>query len=351
MNITTKRTEQWVIVFTCLVVLFASLPAMVLGQPYISTKGGLINVIEGQAEVHNARDMRWEKAKPLLQMRQGDELRIHENSRVEMLLNPGSFARLGPESTVRLVNDRLTALSLELLSGSMEVEAGNIKSIRQIAVSVSGQGFNIVKDGVYRFDINDSGTATARVFRGEMVTVAANGKTSRMKKSSSATFGSVDTKEAFNHFDTKQIDNLSEWGVFRSEQLAQSNLGVIRSFSQGYYPGGLFGYSGFGPYRWSCGWYYDPFYTFYTYMPCQNNFFSPYGGFFFSPIVVVTNAGRGVGTNRGESLSRSHDSIGPSPGSGLGRGSAPSSGSSPMSAPSGGSMRSEGGRQSAPARH
>lgn len=352
MKTTTQGIRQWIVFFMGLGALLTILPEIVSGQPYISTKGGLINVIEGRVDVHNARDMRWEKARPLLQLRRGDEVRVRENSRVEMLLNPGSFARLGPESTVRLVNDRLTELSLDLVSGSMEVEAGNVKSIGHIDVSVFGHLFNIRKDGVYRFDVNEPGSATARVFRGEMVTVSANGKTTRMKKSSAATLTSAKGDVAFVHFDTKQMDSLSEWGAFRAGQLAQSNRGVIRSLSQGYYPGSYYGSYGLSPHGWGCGWFYDPFFGYYTYMPCRNDFFSSYGGgFLFSPIVVVSNGGhRGIGTSRSEGFSRGHESIGS--GGGFSPAPSPSVGPSAVGSSSAGSSRSEGGAHSpTPVRH
>lgn len=353
MKPTTKRIQQWIVLFMGLGALLTVLPELILGQPYISTKGGLINVIEGQVDVHNARDMRWEKARPLLQLRQGDEVRVRENGRVEMLLNPGSFARLGPESTVRLVNDRLTELSLELMSGSMEVEAGNVKSIGHIDVSVFGRLFSITKDGIYRFDVSDSRSAKARVFRGEMAAASANGKTTKMKKSSEATITGANAAVAFGRFDTKQMDSLSEWSALRAGQLAQSNRGVIRSFSQGYYPGSYFGYYGLSPYGWGCGWYYDPFYGFYTYMPCRNEFFSPYGGYLFSPIIVVSNGGHhGIGTNRSEGLSRGHESISSSSGGGFTPSASPSVHPSTAGTPSGGTSRSEGGaRSSTPIRH
>ncbi|MBZ5536694.1 MAG: hypothetical protein LAO31_12120 [Acidobacteriia bacterium] len=353
MKTTTRGIQRWIVVFMGLGALLTILPELVLGQPYISTKGGLINVIEGRVEVHSARDMRWEKARPLLQLRQGDELRVHENSRAEMLLNPGSFARLGPESAARLVNDRLTELSLEVVSGSLEIEAGNVKSIGHIDVSVFGHLFSIMKDGIYRFDVSDPGPATARVFRGEMVTVSANGKTTRIKKSSQATIAGANATLAVGRFDTKQMDSLSEWSAFRAGQLAQSNRGVIRSFSQGYYPGGYYGYYGAGIYGLGCGWFYDPFFSFYTFMPCRNDFFSPYGGYLFSPIVVVSNGGHhGIGTSRSEGTARGHESIGSSSGGGFTPSSSSSVGPSAVGSPSGGTSRSEGGARSpTPIRH
>ena len=340
MKTATKATGQRVVTLLGLTLLLAMLPANAWGQPYISTRGGLVNVIDGQADMHNGRDMKWQKARPLLQLRSGDELRSRENSRVELLLNPGSFARLGPDSTVRLVNDRLTELSLGLLDGSMEVEAGNLKIIGQMTVSVLGHQFMIVKDGIYRFDVNGSESATARVYRGEMRTITANGKTTRMKKSSEATIQGTSATMALGHFDTRQIDSLSEWAAFRAGELARANRGVIQGYSQGYFAGpySYYGY-GFNPFLWGGGWFYDPFYGFYTFLPGYGNYYSPYGGY-YTPIIVVTNGGQRAGSIR-NGPSGNRESITPSGGFGS-KGpsfSGPTVMSPPMSTP-----RAEPGR-------
>ncbi len=327
-----NNIQKWVfkggLIVGCLALL--TLPAELAAQPVISSKGGLINVINGKAEVQSFRDMRWEKARGLSQMARGDELRTQDNSYAEVLLNPGSYVRLGPNAELRMVNDRLTDLSMDLLSGSMELEAANLKMIHHIDVTLRGRLFTIQKDGVYRFDILDSRTARARVFRGQMLALQPNGKKIKLKKSHEADIVEGNTALALTRFDPKVVDQLTAWSASRSQFLARANY---RSYAGGgfssYLPMGYFG-------GYPCGfgsWFYNPFFGMYTFLPgCgfYDGYFSPYG--FYYPTVIV-NSGRGV--FRAENVAHAHESIRSSFGSrGFRGGSQPSfSGATPSSGP------------------
>ncbi len=106
MTTTSSIHKKWTGVMVCAVAFFLTIPSVILAQPYISSRGGLVNVVQGTAEVQRSNDMRWNRARTLVQMSSGDQLRTGANSYVEVLMNPGSFARLGPESQMKLVNDQ-----------------------------------------------------------------------------------------------------------------------------------------------------------------------------------------------------------------------------------------------------
>lgn len=250
---------------------------MAYTQPVISVKGGLVNAVEGKAEYHSGRDLRMQKLEPFLQLRRGDEVQVRPNGRVELLLNPGSFARLGAETQMRLVNEQLSSLVLELRSGSMVIEAGNIKSIGRIEVQLGGHSFFIVKDGIYRFDVETLGSAQARVFRGEMQTTDAKGKTVSMKKSRAVSLVLSKGTLAFTHFDIHQTDSLDEWSAYRAGLLERANVGVLRAYRNGYPITGYYGYGLLGG-----GWFYNPFYGTYTFLPGSFSYFrSPYGFYYY----------------------------------------------------------------------
>ncbi|MDD5543516.1 MAG: hypothetical protein PHX83_10115 [Acidobacteriia bacterium] len=287
------------------VLMLFGLSQLALGQPYISTRGGLVNTISGRADVHGARDLRWEKARQLLQLHDGDELRVAENSYVELLLNPGSYARLGGDSLVRMNNTGLMSLDLNLRRGSMEIEATNLKSVKRIRVSLNNRDFYIVKDGIYRFDVDPSGASGARVFKGEMQTMASNGHMKNLKKSAEADIEANGTV-AFTKFDTHMMDSLSEWSAGRANQLARANARAMRSYmnnfsmySPYYWPAGYFG-------MWGGGWFYDPFFGGYTFFPGYwfNSFYGP--NFFGPPVIIVQQPN---GTRRVESTNRGHETL------------------------------------------
>jgi len=45
-------------------------------------------------------------------------------------------------------------------------------------------------------------------------------------------------------------------------------------------------YSGYGPF-WGAGWYWNPYFAFWSWLPGDGYFFSPFGYPFFSPAYVM----------------------------------------------------------------
>lgn len=333
-----RRFRGWTILLAGMMIVFG-LSTVMSAQPVISVKGGLVNAVEGKADFHAAKDMRLQKLEPFLQLHRGDEVQVRQYGRVEILLNPGSFARLGSESRLRLVNDQLSSLSLELLDGSMVIEAGNVKAIRQIEVKMANRSYYVIKDGIYRFDRSDSGAVQARVFRGEMTALDGRGKLVHLKKSramSESTNGVV----TLAHFDTHQTDNLDSWSAYRAGLLERANVGVVRAYRNGYAPWDLHNSS----LLYGGGWFYNPFYGTYTFWPGYSSFYySPYGYHYYPPNYGYGGGGGGGGVsarNRNEGYAGNRESLGSSS-AGVGKSSESHIGGSMIASPSAGMGRSE----------
>src|SRR6185436_9306889 len=73
----------------------------------ISAKAGGINAIAGEASVHSRGETDWQQLLITDDLEAGDHVRTAFDGRVEILLNPGSYLRLGGNSEVELSNNTL----------------------------------------------------------------------------------------------------------------------------------------------------------------------------------------------------------------------------------------------------
>src|SRR5437868_4945528 len=80
--------------------------AFLIMQFIISAKAGLVNAVEGAANVRVQE-----------QVPAGSPIQTSSTGRVEILLNPGSFLRLGENSLVVLDSVELTNIAVRVLSG------------------------------------------------------------------------------------------------------------------------------------------------------------------------------------------------------------------------------------------
>jgi hypothetical protein len=72
-------------------------------------------------------------------------------------------------------------------------------------------------------------------------------------------------------FDKKTAEgDLYNWSRLRSSYLAEANIGQARVYAGG---GGFFG----------AGWYYNPWFSAYTFIPGDGFFYNPFGWGFYSP--------------------------------------------------------------------
>src|ERR1700730_3166842 len=84
-------------------------------QSVISAKSGLIHYVEGRAYLND--QLIESKFGEFPDVKENQQLRTEEG-RAEILLTPGVFLRLGENSAIRMVTNRLIDTRLELLSGS-----------------------------------------------------------------------------------------------------------------------------------------------------------------------------------------------------------------------------------------
>src|SRR5436190_17287765 len=83
----------------------------------ISARAGGINAVTGGAKVHLKGGADWQLLSVTDDLEAGDMVRTELGARVEMLLNPGSYLRLGENSEFELVNNSLDNLEVRLIRG------------------------------------------------------------------------------------------------------------------------------------------------------------------------------------------------------------------------------------------
>src|SRR5262245_26982268 len=241
-------------------------------QYLISTKAGFVNRVEGDVYVLRADGEGDEKGRASLgtQMRAGDRLSVAANGFAEALLNPGSYLRLSENTEIRAVSVDLNSVRFELIKGSVIAEIGQIDKKAPIEIVTPQGSLTIAKAGLHRIDAKGSATVVA-VRQGEInlgtpSDFAAN-QSLKIKRGKVVTLtGSAPPGESdIAKLDKDTIDKFDTWSFDRAQALTQANVKALRR-------SGVL----------TAGWYYDPFFNFYTFVPSRSWFWSPYGFGFFN---------------------------------------------------------------------
>jgi FecR protein len=231
---------------------------IVLMQYMISAKAGLINYVDGQANV------RLHEQVPV-----GSVIQTGPNSRVEVLLNPGSFLRLDENSAAVLDSVELTNIALRLISGTALVEAADIDKSAPISITTGNLRAFIVSSGLYRL-YGD----TAEVLDGKLQTTDSSLTIKRGRQITAGGGRYEESKIPLN----AQTDTFDLWSRQRSSELARAN-----AFARN-------GYSSSGPYGSgftnAAVWMYSPLLSGFTFIPGRN--YRSYYGYTFVPLFVST---------------------------------------------------------------
>lgn len=260
----------------------------------VSAKAGEVNLVEGDVTQRAAKsaDEDWQMVIAGDQIADGETVKTGSGSRLEVLLNPGSYFRVSENSEFTFKNTALDHLAIELTRGSAIVEAAQVKGYAGTLLSVATPSgdVNITNGGIYRIDTGTASGSAIEVFKG-----AAKANGSEIKEGKKASLGGGTA--LISDFNKKDGDQFDTWSKDRAKNLVEANSTMVNpsitstaGFMSGpglFYPGGFFGSFGyFGAnygYPGGCGgwWVFDPFFGSNVYLPngfdfCPS-FFSPYG--------------------------------------------------------------------------
>jgi FecR protein len=195
------------------------------------------------------------------------------NGKAEILLTPGAFFRLGSNSSAQMITVGLTNTEVEVDKGQALLEVAEIHPENNLRVREGGLTARIEKTGLYEFDL-DGGAF--RVFEGNAEVDAANHHET-VKSGHQLSIGDSGMM-AVKKFDRKEYESgdLYSWSSLRSSYLAEANVNEAGYYAQyGWAPG--------GPLWWGAGWYWNPWFGAYTFLPGDGIFYSPFGWGFYSP--------------------------------------------------------------------
>ncbi len=244
----------------------------------ISAKAGGINAVSGRTGIQPHGSTEWEQLTIKDNLEAGDMVKTGIDGRVEMLLNPGAYLRVGENSEFELTNNSLENLELRLIKGTAIVEAtGTEDTELMINITTPHTKMAIVRRGLYRVNVVP-GDATELIVRKGRVLLSDSQKVKGGRKLifSSHTFSMAKLEKA-----DKEKDALENWSRERAETVAKANRRIssrdlsmaLASFNNGWFSRGFSSGS-------SGVWVFNPRFQCYTFLPYYygwGSWGSPYG--------------------------------------------------------------------------
>ncbi len=309
-------------------------------QYVISAKAGGINLVSGDVTVRREGAKEEKRLTAKDDLESGDVVSTGAGARVEVLLNPGSYLRVGENAEFELTDASLDSLLVNLRRGNAIIEVASAEDVK-VAINIVTPQSNVLitKGGIYRFNVLPNQITEIFVRKGRLL--LGKGAENRVKGGQKVVMR--DGRSEVAKFDKKEQDTLDEWSKDRAKTLARANAqlqarALIAAFKNlntwdawSMYSAS---YSGWG------AWIYNPSYNSYCFFPTHGRgWSSPYGHTYtntggwtggsnpYYPTPGTPGTGTGGGTGGGGSTGS---------GNGGGSGSSPSTPppASPPSMPS-----------------
>jgi hypothetical protein len=241
----------------------------------ISAKAGGINSMSGRPERRAYPGADWTLLSVTDDLKAGDQVRTGADGRVEMLLNPGSFLRVGENSEFQLVDNSLENLEVRLHRGTAIIEAtGADETELAINITTPHARMVIVKRGLYRVNVIPGDVTELFVRKGRVMLADTHTK---VKEGNRVTFSGTSFSVAKMEKSDKSGDMLEAWSKDRAHTVALANnrvqhrdMDVVLAGLQDYW------WASLSP-RNSGVWMYNSYFGCFTFMPFGYGWGSPYG--------------------------------------------------------------------------
>lgn len=259
---------------------FAQDPIPARNRFVISARAGGVNAVTGGATVRTHGKTEWELLTIKENLQTGDSVKTGSDGRVEMLLNPGSFLRLGENSEFELADSSLENLEIRLVRGTVIVEATGADDSRlQINISTPHTKIAIVRRGLYRLNVVPGDNTELIVRKGRVML-----DKTKIGGGHKVVFSSYNSLVAkMQKADKKRVDSFDTWSETRSETVAEANRKIrrrevtaIMASARDRWFNTTFSAAtpGF--------WYFSSRYGCYTFVPYYGGWGSPYGSSYSS---------------------------------------------------------------------
>jgi hypothetical protein len=276
-----RKTSSLLVLFTVSVALIVGCAIAGFAQNrekfVISAKAGGINAITGQASVHSRGESDWQQLSITDDLEAGDRVRTANDGRVEILLNPGSYLRLGGDSEVELSNNTLENLEVRLLRGTAIVEATGADDLDlNINISTPHTKLAIVRQGLYRLNVVPENATELIVRKGRVILSDSHTK---VKGGNKVVFNATNvsvaklTKEEKKAAEAQEVD---VWSKERGKMLAKANSRINNQMLNSAFAN----FNDFDPFSRRLGlWFFNSNSRCYTFLPFYYGLGSPYGSY------------------------------------------------------------------------
>jgi hypothetical protein len=251
-----------------------SLIFIVMMQYVVSTKAGMVNHVEGNVSL-----------KATESAVQGIPITTGPGSYAEILLNPGSFLRLGEDSEAVLDNVDLTDIMVRTIAGASIIEVTEIDSNNPITVKTGDLTLELLSSGLYKFEDGKASVLSGKLqVKGSKISY----------KKGWALLNPVGGIRAIKLTKTDSPTPLDAWSKDRSSVIASANVQTVQTFQND------------KSFTWSPtftmrdSWMWIPRYGIWTYMPGYR-IQSPYGYRYRGYTEYMPAENQAVGTAEGSS--------------------------------------------------
>ncbi|HEV2705546.1 MAG TPA: FecR family protein [Pyrinomonadaceae bacterium] len=262
----------------------------------VSAQAGGVNYVSGDVTGKLKGEADWRALTTEQTLETGDSVKTGMGGRVEVLLSPGSYLRVGGNSEFVMSDTSLDTLRVRLVKGSAIVEANGYDDLPLgIAFDTPQTRITIIKKGIYRFSVTAAGTTEVAVHKGRAMigsTLLKGGQVASIGGGSGLEIAKLDKKNA---------DALDEWSKQRGKELAQANRQFTRRTLTDLFVGNNFDPYGFynplaSPVPRGGIWVFHPGARCFTFIPFYGGWSSPYGFSYGSQFYGFGYHGTGVNT-------------------------------------------------------
>jgi hypothetical protein len=226
---------------------------------------GTVNYAEGQVHL-NGRTI-GAKALGNTEVDPGQVLQT-ANGKAEILLTPGVYLRIGENSAVKMVSPSITNTQVQLLRGEANLEVDLLAKENHLSILDNGADVQIQKKGIYSLSTDPPQVA---VYDGK-AEVQAGDRSVDVKKGRELTLR-PNARLKPQKFDRDRQDALYAWSKLRSQYEADANASSAQMVLVNNYPGWWGG----------TGWYWNPYFDSWAFVPGGGYFDNPWGFGFYSP--------------------------------------------------------------------
>src|ERR1051325_9333638 len=214
-----KNALRLLILVTLVSVLSIAVSAQNREKFVISAHAGGVNAVTGRAAVHTPGNTDWQQLTSQDDLDRGDVVRTGLDGRVEMLLNPGSYLRVGENSEFELTDNSLENLEVRLVRGTAIVEVtGADDTELLINITTPHARMAIVRRGLYRVNVVP-GDLTELIVRTGRVML--DGNHTKIKGGNKVVFS--DNSFSVAKLGKGDPDLLDSWSKTRAQTLARAN--------------------------------------------------------------------------------------------------------------------------------